>query len=387
MGSFFTNIQIHINRTTAKEQREQLTEALRVYMKSLSYVEIKNDETADRTILVGPITEEPWLAVYDQGTEGQDRTRLNAIATHLSGSLDNGAVSILVYDGDLLELSFSLAGKQMGEMTNWPGYFSGAGKPSSFLFKGNDDRPHFWRDFFAEDVTDEDVRNAWTVQGHFELANAVLTQLAPLVNWHPELCKLGYNSIPESILLQCTALHFRRENSLGSQPGMSAPPTLAHEGGTASPLICKVGDTVQLLSISHSTGGASRGVTLVVWGEALDTGLVTLSHVILQPGLEDDRQLSEADFVAVSAETGMIYTAEMMDVELIAGFSDVAAAFAAADGEYDAGIKLWLNTRLEARVDCVALKPGIADIHVGFVPQANPNEGQTSWTIQLEIRP
>lgn len=385
MGSFFTNIQMHINQMIANEQREQLIEALRIHMKSLSYVEVRDDRTRERTILVGPITEHPWIAVYDQSTEGQDRTRLDAVATYLSGALNDKAVSILVHDGDLLELSFFLAGNQIGEITNWPDYFSGASKPSS-PFEENDSHLHFWQDVFVEGATEEDFRNAWTVQNHFELGDAILTRLAPLVKWHSDLCKLGYNSIPEPVLLQCTALHFHHEDFLRSQPDMSAPPTLAHEGGTDSPLITKVGDTVQILGISNNTGGTSRGVTVVVWGEALDTGLVMLTRVTLLRGPEDSKQLTEAEFAAVPAETGVIYTAEMMDVELFAGFSDVAAAFAAADGEYDAGIKLWLTARLEAHVDCIAMKPGIADIHIGFVPQANPNEGQTSWTIQLEIR-
>jgi len=387
MGAFFTNVQVHINDLTVDEMRGKMIEATQEWMRSLSFVEAVEGETCDRAVLIGPATSQPWIAVYDQATEDQDMAQLEALTSMLSSAVNRVAVGILVHDSDLLELRLFRSGTKIDEFCSWPGYFAGKSKPRRGASRKGAGHPEVWRDLFISGATEQDLRAAWESPATFEEASKTLERMAPIVGWSPELPSVGYRSVPDSVISTCTKLCFRREPQPSRTAKSARPPVLAHEGGVGPELEAYVGDPVALSAVAHNTGGASQGITIVIWGPALDQEMVDPTHVTVTSGLPEAGHVVEANLEATPGETGTLRIATLGEIALPEGLAGPAAAFDAASGHYELGMKAWLRTRIQASMETPALRADSADLHIGLVPAANPDAGQTSWTIQLQIAP
>ena len=71
VGSFFTNVQVHVGGQEADSVRALVIDTVRERVLRSAFVCTGEGETPDSTLLVAPVGTEPWIAVYDQATESQ----------------------------------------------------------------------------------------------------------------------------------------------------------------------------------------------------------------------------------------------------------------------------------------------------------------------------
>jgi hypothetical protein len=386
MGKFFTNVQLHANTRSPEQMRTLIIQAIRERMNSFSLIETDDEENCDRTILIGPVTSYPWIAIYDQVIEGQDISQLEALTSALSSQVKCTAVGILIHDSDVLELRLFRDGTKVDEFCSWPGYFEGRDKPQSrSLQVESPGHPELWRSVLINGATEADLQAAWENSTTLEDACEILKRIASVVGWNQELVSIGIQTMPSSILTQCTLLRFKAETYSGQRFTSSELPIFCHEGGTEPNLSTCVGEQLEIIAIAHNTGGASQGMSLVVWGSAIAQELVNLSHAVITSGAPETGQVIETSFETILSESGLLQVATLPELILSKGVANPAEAFSAAFGDYDRGMKIWLSTRIHTVLFTSVVCAGTGEIHVGFVPTANPDEGQTSWSIQLDI--
>jgi hypothetical protein len=377
MGSFLTNVQVRVEADNAVQVRRGIISSLREWMESAGYVEIPTAHALehDRTLLVGPVTSHPWITVYDSASEGQDGVTLPELGAALSAVTGSVAVTILLHDSDTVEL-----------MT----FESGTRRDESCYQVGRGGNVPAWRDLLQTDADIADLRALWTTPVTF--AEQLIPRLAVLVGWCSEFAQAGYDTAKVSLSARCERLYFRRANLLGSDTSMTTHPLgiprLEYVGGSESETEVKANEPVTLSVIAHNTGSASRGLMIAVWGDAVDKELLEPADAELRVTLGSPykpKDVFHGRLNKTPAASGTIWLLELPDAAFPEGFADQAAAFAAAEGNAKEGLAKWLTTRIEASMVVRVRKPGQGLLHMGLIPTANPDAGQTSWTILLKI--
>src|SRR5262249_31140321 len=134
------NVQVHTGGQATDEARRRVIEAARRLALADGFIELSNqaDNGADsnrpasdvgsqpqpdRTILIGPSGPAPWIAVYDEATDGQDSRELTRLAEALSAAGAGQAVGVLDHDSDVLQLWLCRSGQTLDRFNNRPDYF------------------------------------------------------------------------------------------------------------------------------------------------------------------------------------------------------------------------------------------------------------------------
>src|SRR5215470_6051068 len=105
MGSFFDNIQVHIGACDLEEVRQLIAATARRLALAGPYVELDDVTTEpDHEILIAPSDNTPWIAVYGALAEGADEESRHRAAAALSAVVEGTAVTVMVYDSDVLEM-------------------------------------------------------------------------------------------------------------------------------------------------------------------------------------------------------------------------------------------------------------------------------------------
>jgi hypothetical protein len=87
MGAFFTNVQVHTGALGDAEARRRILDVLRGWAAEQGQHELTEDDQllgreAHRTIVVGPATDGPWLAVFDELIEDQRHDDMQELTRH-----------------------------------------------------------------------------------------------------------------------------------------------------------------------------------------------------------------------------------------------------------------------------------------------------------------
>jgi hypothetical protein len=374
MGAFFTNLLVRCADAPSERAQHAVEQAIRAYMGSQGLTEAAAGEVATRVVLVAA-QPGPWISIYDSATESQDVSLLDELGKALSARAAEVVLTVLVHDSDVLDLRLFRAEKRIDAFSNWPGYFAARPKPRDPLRTGRAQRRAAWSPLLVKDHRVDEIETAWASG---KAPEEILTTMAPLVGWDARFVNAGFSSITPAIRAASTELRFRMA---GAARSGARPPAWGHEGGDAS-VTASAGDPFVVMMVAHNVGGPMKGVSIVVWGEAVERGIVTVSSVRAVVGSPAHPGHAQAQLV----ESDGLRVATLHDVSLPEGYDSPAAALAAAAGAPEEGLDRWLRTRFEIDCDAVAVKRGEADLHLGLVPLQNPERGQTSWTTRVKVR-
>ena len=373
VGSFFTNVQIHTGQADAAAARARLIEALRQSAATEGFVEAGSGEP-DRTILVGPPGR--WIAVYDEATEGQDPKLLDALATTLSRALESDAVSILVHDSDVLELRLFERGKLIDSFNSNPSYFGRVSAKLRAAGRGQADR---WKKLLTEGATVEQLRKEWMEERTF--ADDTLRNTAALIGIDPLRASVGYRYALEEGLDGLEPLRFRQEK----RPAGDAPvqgPSKFEIAGYSPKVDLSAGSPLRISGSVRNAGGASKGITVVAWGDALDRELVAVDRVELVVGDPRRAERVTGEFKSSTGQEGRpMRLAEFADLSIPAGF-DLSGATSNPVRWVERHHASSVHANIEGRV----LVAGEGKICLGFVP-LTWKEGQSGYAISLMISP
>lgn len=370
MGASFANLQL------ASENVAAIADAIRLAMSELGFEESPNAGVATIAIPREVVIRAPshgWTPVYDQGIE-HDPAELDALGRAVSRALNRPAVTILVDDSDALELALYGNGQALDLIQTWPGHLEGADRPTTVPV-----RLSRWRDVLRPGVTAEQFADALRPVSPWR-AEQSIEHLGPILGWDPDAASMGYRSLGPGVDARDTVLRFRRRDLERSGPGR--PPAFGNAGGDGPSVEATVGRAFSFVAIAHSKAGESHGLSVAVFGPAIERGLVDVARIRLAIG--NPMAGRGLDGVLSRDVASGVVTAVFESTPIPPGMEGPAAAFATAtDG--DAGLEAWLATRFEAGIELVARAAGTERVDVGFVPLANVDEGQTSWSLSLRI--
>jgi len=389
MGSFFTNVQLLRGGRLAGQSRAAViavvTDAIKEVALEDGFVLADKAGKADRTVLIGGghgDSDGRWLTIYDEGTEGQDDKRLDALAGALSAELETSAVTVLVHDSDVLELRLFEDGKRADRYNNAPGYFDErVSKKAAAEAAGHPER---WSHLLRDGVTAAAVRAIWSDETLH--AETVLAKTAAALGWNGRLAGTGYSYTVagHGVSGAQTILRLRMAERPKAEQTASGPPRFERGGYMPEPEL-SVGEPLQLHCDVRNVGGASRGLAIVVWGEAIDRGLVAPSEVEVIVGMTLSRPQAPRVTVPLAAENGIPgLMARFADLDLRAGHDIYDKSARRLDPR--TLVDLAGRSGVSAIVKGAVVAPGAGKLHVGFVPLAAQQDGQCAHTMSLSVR-
>jgi hypothetical protein len=301
-------------------------------------------------------------------------------------------VGILVHDSDIVQMFLCRSSKLVDIFDSDPDYFTDIPRERRRTYRGE---PRKWSDLLVDGATVDDLRAVWQV--HQTFAEDTLEGVCRLLGLSFDRAGIGLRYLLRADeghdLTGFTRLAFRAR----AQPLIRAgegPPRLGV--GSITPwTTLKAGEPIgsggNNVSVSaRSLGGGARGLRLVVWGSALDDGLVSLTRANLNRHAEsgDEIEVVEVDFVQRESGGVRHLDARLPDYEIRPGVATILDLFSSGPrptmhrlvrAESRAGITAVLKGR--------APRPGTGLLHVGFAPLANHDEGQVSFTVEVEVLP
>lgn len=289
MGTFLTNVQVYMGEQDRESGRVSLIEAIQKQCTADgNLVLASSDEPADCSIVIGPASDAPWIAVYDQATESQDISLLENLVRGLSAPMVRPAVGVLLHDSDVLVLVLADGGRIHDRFVSDPDYWGRVrSRKAREKLAGQPDR---WVKAFPW-LSDQDLREAWNCRDSVFAAQAVLDRIGTLLHWTAEHACIGYNTLHD--LAGATRLRFRTGPN---SPMANRPPALAWLGWPE--VIAWAGETGHFTIRAENTGKRSYGLSVVMWGPAIEDGVLSIQSVEM-----DDAPLwSDRASVKIQAE-------------------------------------------------------------------------------------
>lgn len=387
MGSFFTNVQVHTGEAPAQEARAAAVEAVRGWVARTGYEEMAEEDAdvADRLVLVAPADQTPWIAVYDEATEDQDTRLLDSLAEALSAG-GRAAVSVLVHDSDVLQLRLCQDGRLADVFNSRPDYFDELSDEERARVAG---QPERWRPVLADGATPDDLRLAWMQPA--VRVEEVLSQVARLLGMDPRRCAIGSHGLRRGegdtdgfsrLAFRSTAIPHPLERLRSD-----GPPRLRAVGGQQRRTVPVGAPFRDLAATAQSVGGPSRGLYVAVWGEAVVDGLVwpTTIHLVRR----DERGRVAEDRVALlspsTADGTAYWHVTLEDFEIPRGFPEGSELLLGAGVPprrlMAAQTAAWLSVVVAGE----ALQAGEGQVHLGFVPLEDPDNGGDTWTARVTV--
>jgi hypothetical protein len=329
------------------------------------------DEGGTRVVLVGPVLGSGWVPVFDSLLEGGDVRQAHALAAALSLETEAPCVLLAAFDGDVLDHALYRDGVQIEAGSTWPGYHEGRPQPSSPSPEEGDATR--WSSLLLEGASAGELADAWRGLQ----VEPVIHRMARLVGWSPDWILHGSAVLPATLRRHCHAMVWQRALSSGVSAG---PPVL---GFCASPLdevVVRPKDLVEIDVTANNTGGLLVGLTVVLFGAAVDQGLIRDPEV---RAFVADSSTPWVKLYQPRPQDGTVWVGDFPDLKLPPGYPDlVAAVGAAGDAE---GVRAWIQAQIRLQLAAIAGQVGAGDLSVGLVPVANPHQGQTAWTLTLEV--
>lgn len=390
MGAFFRNVQVQGNAGLVGAIVDAIREG------AADFDEVTDPSVADRTVLVLPPDAGGFIAVYDEASESQDAA-LDELAAKVSHAAAGHAFGVLVHDSDVLRLGLFRSGERRDTYDSFPGYF-GDGPPRKKKSKKAKtaktdatpeatNRADVWQALLAPPHTREELVAAFAAEDLF--AEATLHRLAELFGCDAARVGTGYRyatrdgtALPEGTV----KLHLRAKVRPAYETTSEGPPRFEVHmpyGEVRQPLA--VGDELRLGFAAKNVGGASRGLLLTVWGDALAKGLVAVERleVVFGNVLAGAKHTMYVPEARTAVDGERLLVVELPEAELVAG--SAMPAFAPGIDIHRA-VDAWQRAMVHVNVVGRVQSPGEGALMCGLVPKEN-REGAWAGSYTLAVDP
>lgn len=378
MGSTFVNIQVHARLADKTALLDDLGECLRTVLHEDGYLAAEAGEPYDRTILVA--AGQDWIGVYDELCDEQRQDVADRLASELSRQLKTHVVTVLVHDSDVLCLELFASGILVDQFNNNPDYF---GKVSAEEKTATRGKPEHWSAVLTPGTQCAALRTAWRKKKAF--AEDTLRETAQLLGLGEDHALLGFRYLREGEGqlgdAQLQRLGFRHAVRPRSETHAEGPPRFERHSSSVK-IAAILGSTTQLGSAGvHNSGGSSRGLSVVLSGEALDRGLLSITSADLVVTIREERTVLSSPARSELRGEQRVSVALFPTVDIPAAFKPQnALELLESRGYSPKAINFHTNIFGEG------LSLGTGALHVQLVPDSAP-EGQDGAVLQAEIFP
>lgn len=378
MGAFFSNVQVRVGPGGF----EKIVAALRADAASREMSEVDEAGDPDRTVLIFPPGPGGFVSVYDEATESQDARALDALGALVSRAAEGSAFTVVVHDSDVLALALFAGGEVVDRYDSNPGYFGKKRK------KRVERRVDAWAPLLRSGVAAVDLDAVLADEDLF--AEATLVKVCELVGCDPSRASTGqkYLSCDPSPLPDGTITLCMRSRTRPAYETLAegAPRFEAHMPyGPAAQALAE-GDGLRLGFAVKNAGGVSRGLTITVWGSAIDAGLVEVERfeTVFGNVLEGARHASHVPERRRAATGETLFVLELPQQELVAG----APMTGFAPGmDVRKMMSASMRSRVHVNVTGRVVQAGKGTLFAGFVPHAAREEGAHAGQYDLTVDP
>jgi hypothetical protein len=394
MGEFYYSVQVYAGEGGGQEMLPRLLDAVRLNADEIGFT-ITDDEDTDRDMLVSLPGPGRWITIYD------DITGLDALAERLSALLSTPTVVLADGDGESVEARLFRDGKSVDYVEVRPDYYTEhhTAKEKEALAG----HPALWKDLLASGKQPADLQAAW--QDVHGMIGATAECLG--MDRHAVCNNLEYElKDGEDLPARFVRIGFRAKEPPLFRVKGEGPPIIEMILHTPETTVEK-GSSFALEMGARNKGMASRGLSVIVWGPAIDEGIVTIESARARPPIKQDRErlpLEEAikrarEMTPVKLPDPLPFTPQTIETTkgkaeaLICRFDDfdvVQGLAAPMGGEF--GTIWWrksmdavYETRFHIDINCKALKPGKGGLHLVVAPNENARAGQAGGHADIRV--
>jgi len=354
VGTFVSNLQVFTHGEPAAA-REQVRAALSEFAASNGLTETADAAEADRTFVIAWSSATPWLTVYDEAIDSQDVRVIESVAAAVSASSGLKAVSVLLHDGDDLDLRLFTNGKRIDRYRN-----THAGESR----KRRTGHPSRWAALLRNGSLQQ-LESLWEAQS---LGEQILDSFVSIFGWDPERAWLSYQYLDDLTPGSDARLHFRsavpapHRRRIAGLPAFKRPHISTTVGFEFVP-----GDALEqeLFFFLTPSGGFGKGFDVIAFGSALP--LMRLEGATIS---RHDRSQSSATF----HETTLLDGQRAMVAPF--PFEQIAAAIAPLESpEQNQYVLRWMDaenaTKLLLRLNGHAVNEGAGILGIAVRPAEN----------------
>lgn len=307
MGAFFTNIQFKTTGFDNAKITQEVIEFITNYSLNAGFIQVDNEDDADKTIIVSNSADSDWLSIYDEEMEDQGSKSLNLLSAALSKQFGSHTLSVLVNDSDSLYIGLHNRGTLKDA-------FSNLSKTIDFTKR----KPIVWSEILVNNYTFDDIQNAW--QNKTILVEDFLAEFAKFINIDTSKLITGFNYFNEENSNEGIKLNFARKDQ---PPKPKLELTKFGLLGGSGLVDVSEGERQTIHWILTNYGTFSKGIEVMITGECIEKGLLVPESVhasYFRPHGDQQKEY-EVPFEELVTSTGeKIYCARFEDMYIRKGF-------------------------------------------------------------------
>lgn len=387
MGSFFTGIHI---RRGAKSSVETIESTLDKLAKKSGLERCVDDAPKiDRTVIIRA-ADGPWIHVYDEATEDQDSDKLDALGEAFSESTQSSVVSVLVHDSDVLLLGLFEKGKKVDQYDSHPEYFTGL-EPSKKARERAAGKPKFWKHLLAAGVLPEKLAEIWREEKLF--AEQTLAQVAQCLDCPVGRLSVGFNYLEKDKIpgSELRVLRYALKKRPAHERVADGPPRFTSNISTEFAAVTPrhelaVGDELRIGITCTNAGGVGEGISIRIWGDALEKGLVEITALELLIGnpLQGSKHQHLVPTV-IADSRGKVWKADAV-TPIPAGIRGGLASLT-GDVDWRAIQQVMFQAQVHVNVVGIVKAPGQGRLHAALFPLHGAEEQAYVGRNDLAIDP
>lgn len=388
MGSSFVNVQVHAAGRDPRAALDGVVDCLVSVLREDGFVRPDAGQSSDRTVLVAAGSS--GIGVYDEICDKPREEVAARLASELSRRLETHAVTILVHDSDVLVLELFGSGELLDRFNSNPGLFGEASTSERTALRG---KPARWNPVLLPGVRSASLGAVWRKRKL--LADDTLREIAQLLGIEQDRALLGFRYLEEGdaeeLGLQVVSLRFRHAVRPAHETLSQAAPRL-QQASSSVKAVGVIGQPARFSAGVRNLGGAASGISVLVYGDAIDGGLLSIDSVQLVIPQETAHKVSRhAGYSSQSTVFDCATTDELRGEHRVsrASFPELKleAGPAATPDDFNFG-QAWDHysriATIHANIFATAVNVGKGAVHVGFVPDS-ASEGHAVVSLTAEV--
>lgn len=374
MGAFFSNIQIYTPNTVKESIRDSIINFIKSYITKNGYIEVNEEDEADRTIAISQVTNDSWISIYDEALESQNINQMDKIVSDLSIELKTKAVGVTVHDSDIIRLGMFHNGNFVGELSNVVKRKKKMNPVYDFLEAIN-----------ISGTSREDFLNAFTKKSVF--AEEILHKIAGITNMDSTQCMSGFNYLNDVKIENLTYLRFKEKNKdckYNEKTDSTKLSWIQGDGFTNK----KVGDKGQYSCLFRNQGVASQGIQIILKGPAIENNAIKPENIkifIYKNYHEESDEVTGTFWETVSQKGEKLIVANFPDFKIPEGCILPYLSQSKSQREMEEIFKKRYEIGFGVRLESTALTPAKSKFFVIALPLSNTMEGQDNCSVMVDI--
>lgn len=387
MGSFISNIHIFSSNENKADQHVSFVEGFSSIIED-KYELTQESESSDREVRFLSTKNSPWLTILDSELQGYDLEHQFHFACQISKMLSSVVMSVFIHDSDILVIGLFQSGRRVDTILQDNGLLKEAEDSFESIGKPTDFRSRVWDSLLDTEISPNFLRSLKSDSPFVEdfLGEAAKAIRLPFSNALSDLRDPeGFDSM---VLVR--RAYYKSKTSPLYQRVTEGVPNFAWATYTDERKM-QIGEELQTSFTVVNKGGESKGLVVLVWGDAVDGKLVEISELRItktqnylsgkKNGLLDHLHIS-LTYEEIEGQDYLV--AKLPDFLIPPGIGDLQdtkESIKIATKYFDDAMARQIYVNPVGKT----LRSGKGTLNLTILPKENPENGQITQSTTLDI--